>query len=302
MDIKIYFSEVLNAIVHEPHPAMKIYEDLLIDLDQALEGLNSETDDTLTKAEKGIKLTKEVVGRLRDHVLEKGFVNKESETHFFKYIKPQVLSKLIYFIKIFTIESKRPRSSYGAQKQYFEEHIDRLQDYFNDNLEFYHYYRRGATIFDDQYFLRGKADIRLHPDTFHFLTDEQFSTSHDSSVAMIIAYDMLIAYLRKEIQKLGVEQGTAKRMELNKPVPKLFWTSNKVDLIELIYALHTSGAINRGTADIKEIALTFETILEMDLGDYYRTYLEIRSRKIRRTKFLDKLKNSLHQHMENLDA
>ncbi|TSE07338.1 MULTISPECIES: RteC domain-containing protein [Aquimarina] len=34
---------------------------------------------------------------------------------------------------------------------------------------------------DDLHFLRDKVYIRLHPETFHFFTDKEFSTSHDSS-------------------------------------------------------------------------------------------------------------------------
>ncbi|MCB0447991.1 MAG: RteC domain-containing protein, partial [Gelidibacter sp.] len=82
---------------------------------------------------------------------------------------------------------------------------------------------------------------------------------------------------------------------------KLFWTAHKVDLIELIYALYTSGAINRGTANINDIANSFEILLGADLGDFYRTYSEIRARKIHRTKFMDALRESLDRHMLNLD-
>ena len=44
--------------------------------------------------------------------------------------------------------------------------------------------------------------MRLYPVTFHCLTDEQFSTSHDSTVATILASDMLITHLKKEVEKL----------------------------------------------------------------------------------------------------
>ncbi|MDO6761860.1 RteC domain-containing protein [Tamlana sp. 2_MG-2023] len=281
---------------------MNTYKGFLNDLNQNLECLDQEVLDVLTRSEKGIKATTIVIERLRDRVVLNGFSKQEDEKYFFKHIKPQVFSKLIYYGKLFSIESKRPRSTCEAQKQYFVDHIDKLQDYFNRNLEFYHYYRREDTRFDNQYFLRDKLDIRLHPDTFHFLSDEQFSTSHDHSVARIMAYDLLIVYLKKEIEKLEANFGRLSHAELKRSNPRLFWTGNKVDLIELIYALHASGAINRGNAGIKEIATTFETVLEMDLKDYYRTYLEIRSRKIRRTKFIDKLKDSLDQHMLDLDS
>ncbi|MEE9361424.1 MAG: RteC domain-containing protein [Cellulophaga sp.] len=281
---------------------MKKYEEILKNLDGKLEKLESKTEDTLHKAESGIKITKEVLEQLRNLVVNQNFKKTSIEIDFFKNVKPLVFSKLIYYVKLFNIESKRPRSSNKSQSKYLNKHIDKLQIYFNDNLEFYHYYRRGATTLDEQYFIRGKADIRLYPDTFHFFTDEQFSTSHDSTVATIIAYDMLIIHLKKEIDKLENNNG----MEtINSPNPmrssKLFWTGSKTDLIELIYALHSSGTINSGTADIKEMAAVCEQIFNIDLGNYYHTFIEIRSRKSNSTKFIDKLKESLLKRIEESD-
>lgn len=83
---------------------------------------------------------------------------------------------------------------------------------------------------------------------------------------------------------------------------KLFWTGNKTELIELIYALHSSGAINSGTADIKEMASLFEQVFNVDLGNYYHTFIEIRARKGSKTKFLDRLQETLLKRFEESDA
>lgn len=280
---------------------MKKIEEIFKHFDSNIEDLETNIEDVLHKAEEGIKITKDTLLLMRSFVLKNSFKTKEAEILFFKNSKPQIYGKLIYYLKLFNIESKRPRGSKKSQAKYLNNHIERLQAFFNDNLEFYHYFRRGATTFDKQYFLRGQADIRLHPDAFHFFTDEQFSTSHDSTVATILAFDMLIIHLKKEIDKLnnnGMET-------INSPNPilssKLFWTGSKTDLIELIYALHSSGAINSGTADIKQMASACEHIFNIDLGDYYRTFLEIRSRKINQTKFIDKLKESLIKRIEETD-
>ncbi|MEQ3498349.1 RteC domain-containing protein [Tenacibaculum sp. SSH1-16] len=280
---------------------MKKYNNIVNNLNSALDFLEAETEDILIKAEEGIKITKRALMHVRKDVIKRSFKTQEDEIYFFKNIKPQIYSKLIYYVKLFNIENKRPRSSNKSQIKYFNNQIDRLQNYFNDHLEFYRYYRRNATTFDEQYFLRGKENIRLHPDTFHFFTDEQFSTSHDSTVATILAYDMLIVYLKKQTDKLE----NSNLSEINDPMncknSKLFWTANKTDLIELIYALDSIGAINSGAADIKRMATACEQIFNIELGDYYRTYLEIRSRKINQTKFIDKLKESLTERMRNAD-
>lgn len=277
-----------------------IYNSIISDLDKKLEDLEMENNDSIYKSEAGITYTEISIKRLQKLVIEQGFKTLSAEIHFFKHIKPQVFSKLIYYVKLINIESKRPRSRSKSQINYLNNHIDKLQIYFNDNLEFYHYYRRGATFLDEQYFVRGKADLRLHSDSFHFFTDEQFSTSQDSTVATIMAYDMLIVYLQQEIEKLenNIETMIPKSMYKQS---KLFWTGSKTDLIELIYALHSSAVVNSGTVDIKELASVCEQLFNIELGNYYHTFIEIRSRKCNSTKFLDRLKESLINRIKILD-
>ncbi|WP_303317180.1 RteC domain-containing protein [Flavivirga abyssicola] len=280
---------------------MNKYEEILKALDVHLESLDLETIDILIKSEKSIKVIKQTLKEIRNNVVAYEFENKQEEIHFFKNIKPKIYGKLIYYVKLFNVESKRPRSSNKSQIKYLNHHIDRLQNYFNDNLEFYHYYRRNETSLDEQYFLRGKTELCLFPDTFHYFIDEQFSTSHDSMVATILGYDMLIVYLKTEIDKLENNNGMEVNCSIFQKQSKLFWTGNKTDLIELIYALHSTGVVNSGTADIKEVALACEQMFNISLGDYYRSFLEIRSRKINQTKFIDKLKEALSYKMLESD-
>ena len=276
------------------------YDDILKKLDNKLDILEIEEQDILLKAEKGIKLAKQTLKSVRSIVVDYEFETKLEEIHFFKCTKPKINSKLIYYVKLFNIESKRPRGSNKSQVKYLNNYIEKLQTYFNDNLDFYHYYRREATVFDEQYFLRGKADIRLFPDSFHFFVDEEFATSHDSTVASILAYDLLIVHLKREIDKLE-NNGNYASLRLLQSKTKITWTAHKIYLIELIYALHSTDVINNGTVDIKDIAYFVEKTFKVDLGDYYRAFLEIRMRKNGRTKFLDILKKQLTKRMDDTD-
>ena len=85
------------------------------------------------------------------------------------------------------------------------------------------------------------------------------------------------------------------------PSFKLKWTAPKVALTELLYALNSEGVFNNGTADLKDIAEFFEYIFEIDLGQYRRTFLEIRARKSDRTKFISSLNEALLKRMDNAD-
>jgi len=79
----------------------------------------------------------------------------------------------------------------------------------------------------------------------------------------------------------------------------LNWTESKTSLTELIYALHSQGAF--GSADIIAIAKTFENTFNISLGDFYHTFMELKARKINRTKFLDNLRENLLKKMDEED-
>ncbi|WP_313138663.1 SulP family inorganic anion transporter [Myroides sp.] len=70
-------------------------------------------------------------------------------------------------------------------------------------------------------------------------------------------------------------------------------------ITELIYALHSQGAF--GNADIITIAKTFESTFNISLGDFYHTFMELKARKINRTKFIDSLRDALIKKMDEED-
>lgn len=232
---------------------------------------------------------------LRKYVQENGFKSEEDEIHFFKNVKPKVVSRLIFFNSVFKIETKRPNGGRKIIRKYLNAELHKLQRFFENNLEFYKYYRTNNTFLDRKFFLRGNADVKLNLDTFFFEADPTFSTSHDYKVAKIIANDMIQVYL--EHQHDLNEKGT----NILPSPASVNWTGSKTSLIELIYALHHSGTFDNGNVEIKVIAKAMENAFNIDLGDFYHTYLEIRNRKVNRTKFLDTLKDTMLSAMDEQD-
>jgi hypothetical protein len=137
--------------------------------------------------------------------------------------------------------------------------------------------------------VRGKHDIRLWLDTFYFEADHRFSTSHDYKVAKIIANDLIQVYLEDRLNNINVKKGSDNSLK---------WTASKTALTELIYALYSHGVFNNGNTDIKLIAKTFEDAFNIELGDFYHTFMELKARKINRTKFLDSLCEALIKKMD----
>ncbi len=85
-------------------------------------------------------------------------------------------------------------------------------------------------------------------------------------------------------------------------ITKMRWTANKIDLVELIYALHRAKCINNGDVDIKDIVEAFGQLFNIDLGKYSRTYVDVVRRKICRPKFLSKLLKALESILTEKDS
>lgn len=260
-------------------------------LESELKQIESENPDILKKSEQSIYCISKLLKQLKEYISKNKFPNQEDEIHFFKEIKPAIYSKLIYSVKVFNIESKRPTGSDKSQKKYLQNELYKLETFFTENLEFYQYVRNNMNYLDDKYFVRGKIDLRLHVDTFYYDADPEFSTSHDFKVAKILANDLLCVYLNSEIAALDRREFNSTK-QITFPKGKYVWTASKNAMVELVYALHAANAINDGKIDIKELALFFEATFNIDLADVYRTFLEIKGRN-QPAKFLDSLKNAL---------
>ena len=275
------------------------------DLEDKLRMIDLEEDNILKKSEQSFQTALQAINQLRDDLQQKPLVSQNDEISFFKEIKPKFISKLIYHLSVFNIETNKPNGGIKVRRKYYQNELDKLKRYFDNNLEFYRYYRTHSNYLDHKYFVRGKQDIRLTLDSFFFETDPNFSTSHDFKVSNILANDLLNVYLEDELNKLDMRDlnnGRSQQGRLaGEPKGKLTWTDSKVALIELMYALQARGVFNNGIADLKEIAAFFEDTFGIEVGQYHRTFLEIRIRKTGRTKFLDSLRDSLTRRMDEAD-
>lgn len=269
----------------------KFYNETLAKLENEIKEFEIEADCSIERIEAVIQLIIKCLFDVKKYILKRGFKNVDEEIRFFKYQKPIIVSKLIYYNAIYKIETRRP---YGNKrtKKYFVKELKKLKRFFENNLDFYKYYRSNNSFFDEQFFVRGKHDIRLWLDTFYFEADHRFSTSHDYKVAKIIANDLIQVYLEDRLNNINV-----KKVSDN----SLIWTASKTALTELIYALYSHGAFNNGNTEIKFIAKTFEDAFNIELGDFYHTFMELKARKINRTKFLDRLCEALIKKMDEQD-
>ena len=258
-----------------------------------------QNENILISSKQTIELFEDALNKLKDFISDYSFKDKEEEIKFFKKIKPRFLGLLLYHNKVYNIEVIRPTESIESQKQYLKGELVRLRSFFEKHRELYQYQRTQGEFLDEYFFMRGQTQIPFGRDSFYFESDPAFSTTYDYKVSKMLAYDMLASYLNQEHDKLDVtEQSISSKL----PTVKLSWTGKKAELVELIYALQEAGLFNNGTANIKDVTEYFETVFNVELKDYYRTYSEIRNRKENRTSFLSKLIEALTKRMDDTDS
>lgn len=273
-----------------------VSKNLLSDLEIKLTEIKNNSTNSIEAAEQSVKACIKALGKLKSEFLKHTFQNKTEEIEFFKFIKPQLASKLLYHNEIYTIELAKPSGSKKDIRKYYKKERAKLKNSFYENVEFYKYYRSGNTSLDKKYFVRRKHDIKFTIDNAYFQSDHNFTTTHDYKITQIIAYDALQNYLEEKIIQ------TEMPIVQTKKTTSLKWSGSKVALIELIYALHTEGVFNHGNANLNEIALQFQEMFQINLTQFHRTFLEIRNRKtIDKTNFLSTLKENLNKRIQDAD-
>lgn len=81
---------------------------LLTELEDQLKFIDLEQDDPLKSSQLSIDVCLKAVGKLKSIILKHKFKSQGEEIKFFKAVKPKFLSPLIYHLKIFKIESRKP--------------------------------------------------------------------------------------------------------------------------------------------------------------------------------------------------
>jgi hypothetical protein len=266
---------------------MRTFSDqLLYGLKAELKKISEEKLDELTVESKSIVVARVSLVALKDYVHKYTFKDGKEEIEFFKTVKPLFASQYYYHNQLFDLLLNQPTGDTAALQNYYRVAVNNLAKDRTVNRDFYQYCLSGSSHFDETYF-------RRRPNAVNSLdVDTAFTTEFDGVLSRLLALRLLEEYLLKKLNDVIV----------NPTSPSvLTWTGTKSALIELIYALESAEVINKGKSDIREIATSFERLFQISLGNYYRQFQDIRLRKTGKTNFLDDLKLSLEQRMDELE-
>ena len=240
------------------------------------------------------------INKLKKYMDDHPFTSSDEEIYFFKILKPKILSRLIYYKKLYQIELEKPLGSLEQKKTHLNIELDTITKHCIANAYFIQYMRSGETHFDQKYFIRKNAyQIPIH-DSFSCEIDYEHGTGYDFRIALIQAHEMLEQYLNQQLENLRNSSHTLSIKKNNTALSirvnsELNWTGPQAALVEVIYALYFTGVFNDGNAEIKDIAECFENTFNIEINQIYRTYSSIKNRKNGPLKFIDFMKSTLEK-------
>ncbi|TDQ10210.1 RteC domain-containing protein [Pedobacter metabolipauper] len=274
------------------------FKNIIVGIKNKEDKVSATTANMINEASEMISFLQELLISVKKDILDESFDSSADEINFFKNIKPHILGKLIYYNKIYRIETACPVSNGKIYRTYFLNHLRELKEEYCQhvcNSDFYRYYRTGRTDRDETYFQLGKINYLDGLNSLVFEIDPHFSTYYDYKVARILANDLLYIYL---LTKINVEQNQDLNLKNSESNRDIFWTDSKNALVELIYALYASGAISHGKIGIRKICLIFQILFRIPLNDIHHAFHRMKERTGSRTAFLDQLKASLEDYMD----
>jgi hypothetical protein len=251
--------------------------------------INETETNLLRRCENAVSILLPVLQQLRKLVKE----NESADTRFIislhKQDIPPVYAEYIYYASLHNIESSKPFGN--KQKEYYHQELKRVEDFFKTHADFLRYFKSGKTYLDETYFIPKSIKLGMYIDLYSPMMEDPFCTPYSFHAAMGIAYERLQQFLSKALHSYR---------EADLHLPAIQWTASKTDLIELIYALHSSNAFDNGKITIRDITRFFEDVFTIQLGNTSVTFQEILRRK-ESTAFLDRLKDKLERHITLID-
>ena len=263
------------------------------DIEKKLKKIESADLNILKKSLEASLVLGDAFQKMKEFISTYTFRDEVEEIEFFKVIKPRLFYRLIYYRKIYNIEMNRP-VGVESQRAYLIDEIKAINRYNAKRSDFVRYYRSGLTHMDSMYYLRGSIDTALYLESFHHERDPSFSTNCDVKVARILANELLIQYLTKELEVFEQRQ-----VEQSLPRVRLTWNGTKTELVEQIFAWDSRKVF--GNIPLTRLAEYIQTVFNIELDkNFSRTFGDMRIRN-RQTPFLDSLKEALLKRMNRLN-
>lgn len=265
------------------------------DLNLFLSKQSSKGTTSIKETEKVILYIRDLVVQIKNQVLNEDFSSLEEEIAFFKHYKPQFVSNLIMYNILYRTEIEKPSFCPKSEYKYFKRELKKIELFFEENNQFYQYYKSNQDYLDTKYFVRNQHNIKMLLQTYHIDFNYQFTTSHDYKLAEVIAFEKLQDHFKKKLKKMHSFKPKNTPFFFQKPPLK--WTADKSSLIEILYGFKETKSINDGKVSIAELAKIFSKVFDIQLYDYASVFKFIKKRQTNQFKYINQMHGDLYKRI-----
>lgn len=148
----------------------------------------------------------------KELIKKTAFENDAVEIQFFKNLKPQITSRIEYYVllseTLLFVPGNRPTDSKELVISFWKEQEKRCQRYFDKNKTIIEYYDTGKTELDDEYFLRRNNSIDVSSMSPAPVNEEsnEFCTYADPLIRGYLAYKKYDAYVKDQLKLLTTSE------------------------------------------------------------------------------------------------
>ena len=288
------------------------FDKLFADLSETLFD-NIEKEVSITKTWEAVATVGEALNKVKERINQYPFKSTAEEISFFKHEKPRFLAEQLYALEMINIRTSRPLYDNETIKAWYRQELSCHGRFFGQYKALYQYYQMEASDLDELLFVRGaKPPAMLLPETQNL--DPVFSTNGDYAFAKFISLERLQAYMIDELQELNRpgrrlfdgfgwhnvdERHLENHTKVQNDTPKLRWTGESINLVELAYGMWLTGQINNGNASVTEIVEFLEQCFGVEIGAPHRRWQSLSRRKrVAPFKYIDEVKAALVKRLE----
>jgi len=274
----------------------KYFNQLKSNLDKEIANIGSSNQNDFEKNEQHKMVLLRFYKELHSFAQAYSFKSEQEEIYYFKHLKPQILSELLYCHKVTKMIKFSQIQCHEIRQKHLNGELKKVSDFYESHIDFISYMNSEQTFSDELLFLRKNVNVSAVP-SYILLRED---VSHITNGGHLVVKLLLNRKLHKFIQN---KLSSYSEGENSKTIKSDFlWTAPKSALIEVIYALYYKGVINNGSTEIKQLVRGFESFFNIELGDPYRHFVNIKQRKKAPATFLESLTDSLIRHMNEQDT
>ncbi|NLR68507.1 hypothetical protein HGH92_29655 [Chitinophaga varians] len=249
----------------------------------------------IQKAEAAVAISKNHLNILKEFISNYKFNDTEERILFHKTYKPLFLLELLYYQRLFEIESNFPINNTESAISFYKKELSQINYYFDRHNFLHVYFQTGKTVFDPAMF--GNTGERIPLFNEYDEGDGHFSNPFSYRLAKFHAYQNLTAYIANLVISLEKGEKAITPSEFDK-LPKVFWRSSKASFYEVVLGMVEDGLI---TGNIQTAMEYLGFCLGIKPGNYWSYFQAMRIRTKDRTPVLKSMIKSVERRWDLQD-